>query len=152
MQAHMNPLMTLASADIWARCIQNIPKECFQVVPDCMSTPSLTTATFVCGRRSQTCPHCATGVCKISSTSSLPAQLLWTREGTMLDTTQFYASLSEMVEKHLPTTASMSVDLPVAFNYPLHIVPTSLHPGVMLSDDTQRWIYLVEFTVCFETI
>ena len=55
------------------------------------------------------------------------------------------ASLAKMVEKHLLTTASLSVDL--------HIVSTTLCPNIMLGDDTQRWsrIYLVELSVCFET-
>ena len=61
------------------------------------------------------------------------------------------ASLAKMVEKHPPTTASMSADLPGVFNFPLHVAPTSLRPDIVLWDDTQRWIYLVELTICFET-
>ena len=32
----MNCLMTPASADIWARCLQILPQESFQVVPECI--------------------------------------------------------------------------------------------------------------------
>ena len=32
----MNCLMTPASADIWGRCLQILPQESFQVVPECI--------------------------------------------------------------------------------------------------------------------
>jgi len=57
-----------------------------------------------------------------------------------------------MVEKHLPTTASISVDLPglstfLSTLFPLVFIQI-LCCGMTLRD---RWTYLVELTVCYET-
>lgn len=146
----MNRLMTLASANIWARCLPNFPQECFQVTASVDTFPHNCN---LCGRRrSRTCPHCATRVCKISSTSSMPAQLLWTREGTTFDTTQpmqAYPSLSEMVEKHLPPCQLICL-WPSTFLCILS--PLVFIQTLLLWDGTQRWIYLVEFRVCFEIL
>ena len=64
-----------------------------------------------------------------------------------------FASLVKMVKKHLPTTAFMSVDLPGAFNFPLHIGSTSVHPDIVLWP--VRWYSEMDLpsklTVCLKT-
>ena len=146
MQGHMNPLMTLASADIWARCIQNIPKECFQVVPDCICwhPPShLQPLSVEKGLR-----HVPTVQQESAKSHPQPHYLPSCFEpGKVQSLTQL-----QFMQTYLRWLRSTSLPLPpcqLICLWPstfhcMHIVHTIvLHPDIMLWDGTQSWIYLV---------
>ena len=54
------------------------------------------------------------------------------------------------ISNHIPPSAEITSDLH-DYNFPQHIVPTTLKPDIVWWDDNLRQLRLAELTVCFET-
>ena len=52
---------------------------------------------------------------------------------------------------HLPSTVSVTADLPEVYSFPTHIVQADLQPDIVLWDDTNKSLTLIELTILFET-
>ena len=60
--------------------------------------------------------------------------------------------IAELVKSFLPPDSRFTTDLSEdSYNFPTHIVPTSLRPDLVLWSDTRKLLYLIELTICFET-
>ena len=59
--------------------------------------------------------------------------------------------IAELVKSFLPPDCQFTTDLSEdSYNFPTHIVPTSLRPDLVLWSDTRKLLYLIELTICFE--
>ena len=59
--------------------------------------------------------------------------------------------MANIIQDHLPSLTSMTVDLSDGYLFPTHITATDLRPDIVWWNDDQKTITLVELTVCFET-
>ena len=59
--------------------------------------------------------------------------------------------LVEVIQRYLPSSCSLSVDVGGGYSFPVHIIPTDLRPDVVWWDDQGRRLVLVELTIPFET-
>ena len=59
--------------------------------------------------------------------------------------------MANIIQDHLPSSTSMTVDLSEGYSFPTYIAATDLRPDIVWWNDDQKTITLVELTVCFET-
>ena len=52
----------------------------------------------------------------------------------------------------MPPSVSVTADIDGDYEFPSHIVPTDLHPDIVWWDDSRKTIYLLELTICFDTL
>ena len=57
-----------------------------------------------------------------------------------------------MVQTHLPKDYQLLANVPgTSFNFPHHIVATTLRQDLVIWSDKEKALHLVELTICFET-
>jgi len=59
--------------------------------------------------------------------------------------------MANIIQDHLPSSNSMTVDLSEGYSFQTHIAATDLRPEIVWWNDDQKTLTLVELTVCFET-
>ena len=62
------------------------------------------------------------------------------------------AIISELAQSYLPDDHHLTADLREDhYDFPRHIVPTNLHPDLLLWSDTHKALHIIELTICFES-
>ena len=57
-----------------------------------------------------------------------------------------------MVQTHLPEGYQLLADIPgTNYNFPHHVVATTLRPDLVIWSDQKKALHLVELTICYET-
>ena len=60
--------------------------------------------------------------------------------------------VAEMVQTHLPEGYQLLADIPgTSYNFPHHIVATTLRQDLVIWSDKEKALHLVELTICYET-
>ena len=59
--------------------------------------------------------------------------------------------IASAVQETISVSTSLTVDEGDQYRFPLHIIPTDLRPDLVWWNDEERFLYLAELTVCFET-
>ena len=60
--------------------------------------------------------------------------------------------VAEMVQTHLPKGYQLLADVPgTSYNFPHHIVATTLRPDLVIWSDHKKVFHLIELTICYKT-
>ena len=99
-------------------------------------------------RNDDVCPLCGDRQTLIHVLNACPVALQARRYNHRHDTV--LRKIVAVVSDHLLQTETLTSDLS-DYQFPHHIVPTSLRPDIAWWDDTRKKLSLAELTICFET-
>ena len=60
--------------------------------------------------------------------------------------------ISELAQSHLPAEHHLLADCEEdQYNFPSHVVPTTLRPDLVIWSDFSKLMYIIKLTICFES-
>ena len=99
-------------------------------------------------RRDNICPLCGERQTLIHVLNMCPVALTTRRYNHRHDAV--LEVIANTISNHLQPTEHMTSDLS-EYQFPQHIVPTTLRPDIVCWDDGKKRLLLIELTICFET-
>ena len=152
-QGHMIRSSTPTSATLWAEAVQHLPDDKFKFALNAAHDTLPHNANLhMWGKKGcSTCPLCQkepqTLVHVLNCcTAARDLRRYNERHDGVLRV------IYDSIRDHLSDTTSASADLGHTYTFPNHTVPTDLRPDIVVWDDSTKEVYLVELTVCFDTL
>ena len=149
-QGQMSRIATQASATVWANALTSLHPEQFKFALNASHDTLPHNANLHLWKRksSDRCPLCGERQSLIHVLNACNTALNLRRYSERHDAvlTELYQSIKPL----LPPSVSITADL-TNYCFPHHITSTDLRPDMVCWDDTQKKVWFIELTVCFET-
>ena len=141
-QGQMMRISTPEAASTWAKSIQSLPQHVFKFVLNATHdvlphNANLHLVLPLCHQPDQNLIHVLNN-CKDA------LDLRQYDDGH----NQVLQAMANIIQDHLPSSTSMTVDLSDGYSFPTHIAATDLRPDIVWWNDDQKILTLVELTVC----